>query len=63
MTTPKHDSDTAKGAVEEERPQPTNDNPYIPGQNGHRDATEELKENDSDFPEPGAREEYSGEKS
>ena len=62
MTEPaRHDSDTAKGTVEEETPQPTKDNPYLHGQLGHRDSNEELKENDSDFPEPGAREEHSGE--
>jgi hypothetical protein len=57
----KHDSDTGKGAVEQETPQPGKDNPYIHGQLGHRDQNEELKESDSDFPEPGAREEHSGE--
>jgi len=56
---PKHDSDTGKGAVEQEAPQPGVDNPYIHGQLGHRDQDEDLKENDSDFPEPGAREEHS----
>jgi hypothetical protein len=56
-----HDSDTAKGAVEQETPQPGVNNPYIHGQLGHRDPDEDLKDNDSDFPEPGAREEHSGE--
>ena len=56
MTQPqKHDSDTAKGAVEQEKPQPHTDNPYTHGQLGHRDQNEDLKDNDTDFPEPGAR--------
>ncbi len=62
MTEPqKHDSDISKGAVEEEAPQHHQPNPYVQGQIGHRDQNEELKENDSDFPEPGAREEHTGE--
>jgi len=63
MTSEKHhDSDLSKGAVEQETPQPNTDNPYLHGQLGHRDQDEELKDNDSDFPEPGAREEHSGER-
>ena len=55
MTQPqKHDSDSAKGAVEQEKPQPHADNPYTHGQLGHRDQNEDLKDNDTDFPEPGA---------
>jgi hypothetical protein len=30
------------------------------GQLGHRDQDEMIKDNDTDFPEPGAREEHSG---
>ena len=59
----KHDSDASKGAVEQETPQPGTDNPYIHGQLGHRDQDDDLKDNDSDFPEPGGREEHSGERS
>jgi hypothetical protein len=55
MTDPNHhDSDVSKGVVEQEVPQPGMDNPFQHGQIGHRD-------NDSDFPEPGAREEHTGE--
>ena len=32
------------------------------GQLGHRTSDTDVKDNDSDFPEPGAREEHSGEK-
>jgi hypothetical protein len=63
MTHPeKHDSDISKGAVEEEAPAHHSDNPYMHGQLGHRDQDEDLKDNDSDFPEPGGREEHSGER-
>ncbi len=58
---PKHDSDAGKGAVEQERPQPGTDNPYIHGQLGHRDQNEDLKDNDTDFPEPETHGEHSGE--
>jgi hypothetical protein len=62
MTNPTpHDSDVSKGVVEQEAPQPGTDNPYQHGQLGHRDQDTELKDNDSDFPEPGAREEHTGE--
>jgi len=33
----------------------------LAGQQGHRDANDMIKDSDSDFPEPGAREEHSGE--
>jgi hypothetical protein len=60
--TPRHDSDEAKGVVEEESPRATTSHPSMRGQLGHRTSNVEIKENDSDFPEPGGREEHSGEK-
>ena len=56
------DSDEHKGVVEEESPTATTGHPSITGQLGHRTSDEDVKDNDSDFPEPGAREEHSGEK-
>ena len=56
-----HDSDEHKGVVEEESPRPTAVRPSIAGQLGHRTSDVEVKDNDTDFPEPGAREEHSGE--
>ncbi len=61
-TNPPHDSDTAKGTVEEESPTATGSHPYMRGQLGHRTSNRDIKDNDSDFPEPGAREEHSGER-
>jgi hypothetical protein len=56
------DSDFKKGAVEEETSQPsTSGKPNLDGQLGHRDEDEMLKDNDSDFPEPGSSPEHSGE--
>ena len=59
------DSDMHKGAVEDDSPlkqgeRPANEN-SMAGQQGHRDQNESIKDSDSDFPEPGAREEHSGE--
>jgi hypothetical protein len=56
-----HDSDEHKGVVEEESPRATTSHPSMSGQLGHRTADPDVKDNDSDFPEPGAREEHSGE--
>ncbi len=56
-----HDSDEHKGVVEEESPRATTSRPSMTGQLGHRTADPDVKYNDSDFPEPGAREEHSGE--
>jgi hypothetical protein len=56
-----HDSDEHKGAVEEESPRATTDRPSLAGQLGHRTSDPDVKDNDTDFPEPGAREEHSGE--
>jgi len=54
-----------KGAVEDSSPEaarrPQGGQTSLRGQLGHRDQDEILKDNDSDFPEPGAREEHSGE--
>jgi hypothetical protein len=53
------DSDAQKGAVESDRPAFPSDG-SLSGQIGHRDADAELKENDTDFPEPDAEAEHSG---
>jgi hypothetical protein len=55
------DSDEHKGVVEEESPRATTSRPSITGQLGHRTSNSDVKDNDSDFPGPGAREEHSGE--
>jgi hypothetical protein len=55
------DQDCGKGAVEQDdRTETTNTS--LRGQLGHRDQDPLIKENDSDFPEPGNSEEHSGEK-
>jgi hypothetical protein len=56
-----HDSDKHKGVVEEESPRATTSHPSITGQLGHRTSDTEVKDNDSDFPGLGGREEHSGE--
>jgi hypothetical protein len=57
-----HDSDEQKGGVEEEAPsRNTSGRSGLAAQLGHRTSDPEVKDNDSDFPEPGAREEHSGE--
>jgi hypothetical protein len=54
-----HDSDIHKGAVENEsRKQPTNTS--LKGQLGHRTSNEMVKDNDTDFPEPGENPEHTG---
>lgn len=55
------DSDIHKGAVEDDRPQQEH-NTSLGGQLGHRNQDEMLKDNDSDYPEPGGNPEHSGEK-
>ena len=54
-----------KGAVEDSSPEATRrpdaTQSSLAGQLGHRDQDDLIKDNDSDFPEPGAREEHSGE--
>ena len=58
---PTKDQDRGKGAVEQEdRSQTTNTS--LGGQLGHRDQDQLIKDNDSDFPEPGPNEEHSGER-
>lgn len=54
------DPDEHKGAIEQNRPQDET-NVSFSGQSGHRDQDPMLKENDSDFPEPGQNEEHTGE--
>jgi hypothetical protein len=46
-----------KGAVEDDAVRGSD---VLAGQLGHRDQDEELKENDTDFPEPDAEAEHSG---
>jgi hypothetical protein len=53
------DSDEKKGAVESDRPGSPSDESQA-GQLGHRDPDSALKENDTDFPEPDAQAEHSG---
>jgi len=53
------DSDVHKGAVESDRPGFPSDQ-SLNGQLGHRDPEAELKDNDTDFPEPDAQAEHSG---
>ena len=54
------DQDAGKGAVEQDAPgQPTNTS--MQGQLGHRTEDPLVKDNDSDFPEPGSNEEHTGE--
>ena len=60
------DQDACKGAAESDLNKPTpatsSNTPadHLASQLGHRDQDELLKDNDSDFPEPGARAEHSG---
>ena len=54
------DEDMSKGAVEDDA-LPAASQVSLNGQLGHRDQDERLKDNDSDFPEPDAMEEHSGE--
>lgn len=60
MTT--KDADAQKGAIEDEpsqTAQPGEAHNRMANQLGHRDANEEIKDNDSDFPEPGSSPEHS----
>jgi hypothetical protein len=54
------DQDRGKGAVEQDKPKQTG-NTSMGGQLGQRDQDPLLKSSDSDFPEPGAGPEHSGE--
>jgi len=61
MTLKKHpDSDAGKGAVENERAG-EDTNTSLRGQLGHRTDDPDIKDNDSDFPEPGGNPEHTGE--
>ena len=53
------DGDIEKGAVESDRPQ-SPDDASMTGQLGHRDPDPMIKESDTDFPEPDAAAEHSG---
>ena len=58
------DEDMHKGAVEDDTVQPDStrrSNNSMAGQLGHRDQDEMLKDNDTDYPEPNAEAEHSGE--
>jgi hypothetical protein len=55
-----NDPDKAKGATEDELPN-HEQNAGLANQLGHRDQDPLLKDSDSDFPEPGASPEHSGE--
>lgn len=55
------DQDRGKGAVEQGRPEEPSGNTSMQGQIGHRDQDSMLKSSDTDFPEPGAGPEHSGE--
>ena len=59
------DEDTHKGAVEDDPRDPSTEPSQVStsGQLGHRDQDAMLKDNDTDFPEPDALEEHSGEES
>ena len=54
------DNDIHKGAVEDDSPSAEH-NTSMRGQLGHRNQDEMLKDNDSDYPEPGGNPEHSGE--
>lgn len=58
------DEDTHKGAVEDDTVGPNSSrrsHNYLVGQLGHRDQDGMLKDNDTDYPEPDAQGEHSGE--
>jgi hypothetical protein len=59
------DEGMRKGAVEDDAPYPNNErrpqHGSLSGQLGHRDQDEMLKDADTDFPEPDAEGEHTGE--
>jgi hypothetical protein len=57
------DEDVSKGAVESDPndPDKRTSNVSMEGQLGHRDQNTMLKDSDTDFPEPDAMEEHTGE--
>lgn len=56
----KDDEDSAKGAVEQDRPRQRT-NTSLAGQIGHRHKGEIIDTHDTDLPEPGQNPEHSGE--
>ncbi|HYH00724.1 MAG TPA: hypothetical protein VD837_16445 [Terriglobales bacterium] len=56
----KTDEDSAKGAVEQDRPEQET-NTSLAGQIGHRHKNDIVDTNDTDLPEPGQSPEHSGE--
>ena len=60
MTQNSHDQDKSKGATEDDNSKQPG-NPALQGQLGHRDPDPIIKDADSDFPEPGANPEHTGE--
>jgi hypothetical protein len=57
------DEDVSKGVVEDDpsNPKSKTSQESMSGQLGHRDQNAMLKDNDTDFPEPDAEEEHTGE--
>lgn len=55
------DNDIHKGAVEDDSPREEH-NTSLRGQLGHRNQDEMLKDNDTDYPEPGETPEHTGQK-
>ncbi len=55
------DSDLHKGAVEEERPRAVEQESDLHSQLDHRSSDPEIKNSDTDFPGPDAKEEHTGE--
>jgi hypothetical protein len=60
MTERKADQDESKGATEENINKAPG-NAGLQGQLGHRDQNPDIKDADSDFPEPGGSPEHTGE--
>ena len=60
MAKKKRDQDSGKGASEETVNRGSG-NKGLEGQLGHRDQDSQIKDADSDFPEPGGGPEHSGE--
>jgi hypothetical protein len=60
MTERKPDQDESKGATEENA-HGADGNAGLQDQLGHRDQDSEIKDADSDFPEPGGSPEHTGE--
>jgi hypothetical protein len=58
-----NDPDESKGAVEDDAPARGNEsNTSMNGQMGHRNKPEEMGDSDSDYPEPDASGEHTGQK-